>query len=330
MEGKPHKKDGEYCIYADDHPTLWWNNYLTGEYGTNLLYTPALKANPLDRLEDIWSRAESAVSNHPYLARKGVPAPLGLKMDNGKLVVPAYDIDGELRTLQFISGDGQKIFLKDHKVKGASFALKGMGGSGNLYLTEGLATGLSVWLALDGREEVRVCFSAGNLLNVAETFGRRYPGRIIICADNDRFTSNNPGLNKALEAAKAVGGRVALATFEEGQTGTDFNDLHQALGLDEVRRQLLIFHEADEGPGLRVLSLGEFMDWPLPPREHLLYPVLPEQGLVLLYAPRGLGKTYVALSMGLAISAGLKLFNWDGFQFERDASTKNKFVFLKK
>ena len=310
VEGKPKGMDGEYRIYDDDRPKLVWKNYRTGEYGVEKLYTTDFKANSLDRAEYILSKAVTAVSNHPYLVRKGISAPPNLKMKDGKLVVPAYDSDGDLRTIQFIDGEGNKRFLKDCQLHGAAFTLKGAaGGSESLYLAEGLATGISVWLALDGRAEVKVCFSAANLVHVASSL-KGHP--IIICADNDRFTPGNPGLTKALEAAKVVGGRVALATFEDGQSGTDFNDLHQVRGLDEVRRQLQIFHQADEGPGLRVLSLNEFLDWPIPPREHLLYPVMPEQGLVLLYAPRGLGKTYVALGISLAVAAGKKLFNWDG------------------
>jgi len=308
VEGKPKGQDGEYRIYNDDRPQLTWKNYRTGQYGTDKLYSNEAR-DSFDRAEYIMSKAVPAVSNHPYLVRKGITAPPGLKMKDGKLVVPAFDADGELRTIQFIDGEGCKRFLKDGQVQGASFRLNGVGNTDAVYLTEGLATGLSVWQALDGQAAVRVCFSAANLVHVAASLAGK---PVIICADNDRFTPGNPGLTKALEAAKAVGGRVALATFEEGQSGTDFNDIHQAQGLEEVRRQLQIFHQAADGPGLRVLSLADFMNWPIPPREHLLYPVMPEQGLILLYAPRGLGKTYVALGMGLAVASGSKLFTWDG------------------
>lgn len=312
VEGKPKGQDGEYRIYADEHPWLVWKNYRTGEYGTEKLNADE-GGNSLDRAEYVLSKAVAAVGNHPYLVRKGIIAPPDLKMKDGKLVVPAYSADGELQTIQFIDGEGDKRFLKGGQVQGSSFTLKGIVQTDATYLVEGLATGVSVWLALDGQAEVRVCFSAANLIHVAASLRGR---PVIICADNDRFTPGNPGLTKALEAAKAVGGRVALATFDGGQSGTDFNDVHQVGGLDEVRRQLSVFHEI-EMPGLRILTLNEFMDWPIPPREHLLYPVMPEQGLVLLYAPRGLGKTYVALGVGLAVASGRKLFNWEGRRLRR-------------
>ncbi len=312
VEGKPNKLDGEYQIFLDDRPKLVWRNYRAQKSGSIRLYSTYFSDHPSERAKYILSKSVTAVSNHPYLVRKGVSLVPNLKMKDGRLVVPGFDASGQLQTLQFIDGEGTKRLLKGGRALGSSFALKGSGGSKYLYLVEGLATGISVWLALDRQAEVRVCFGAFNLVNVAEAFSQRYPGRIVICADNDRLTAGNPGLTNALKAAKAVGGRVTLATFGEGDSGTDFNDVHQAKGLEEVCRQLKSFHQAEEAPGLRILTLNEFMDWPLPPREHLLYPVMPEQGLVLLYAPRGLGKTYVALGMGLAVAAGHKMFNWDG------------------
>lgn len=238
VEGKPKGQDGEYRIYADDRPRLVWKNYRTGQYGTDKLYSSE-SVDSLDRAEYILSKTVPAVSNHPYLVRKGVTAPSGLKMKDGKLVVPAYDADGELQTIQFIESDGNKRFLKGGQVQGASFRLRGVAKTDTLYLVEGLATGVSVWLALDCQAEVRVCFSAANLVHVASSLQGK---SIIICADNDRFTPGNPGLTKALEAAKAVGGRVALATFDDDQSGTDFNDIHQSCGLDEVRCKLAIFY----------------------------------------------------------------------------------------
>ena len=42
----------------------------------------------------------------------------------------------------------------------------------------------------------------------------------------------------------------------------------------------------------------------IPPREMVLAPVLPTQGLVMLYAPRGIGKTVTALGMAYAVASG--------------------------
>ena len=61
---------------------------------------------------------------------------------------------------------------------------------------------------------------------------------------------------------------------------------------------------------LIVLSLHDFLQMELPERGFLLFPIIPEQGLVLLYAPRGIGKTLLASAIALAISSGTNLFHW--------------------
>lgn len=61
-------------------------------------------------------------------------------------------------------------------------------------------------------------------------------------------------------------------------------------------------------PRLRSLNVREFLELEIPPREMLLSPILPAQGLVMLYAPRGIGKTHVALWMAYTIACGDTMF----------------------
>jgi putative DNA primase/helicase len=58
------------------------------------------------------------------------------------------------------------------------------------------------------------------------------------------------------------------------------------------------------------LSFEQFVNLDIPPREMLLHPALPEKSLSMLYAPRGIGKTLLALSVGLAVSSGANLLRW--------------------
>lgn len=55
-------------------------------------------------------------------------------------------------------------------------------------------------------------------------------------------------------------------------------------------------------------TLAEFETMPLPPREFLLAPWLPRQGLAMLYGPRGGGKTWLAWSIAMAVASGSELF----------------------
>ena len=54
-------------------------------------------------------------------------------------------------------------------------------------------------------------------------------------------------------------------------------------------------------PKLRVLTAEEFIATDIPPRELLLSPWLPAQGLALLFAIRGVGKTHVSLGIAFAV-----------------------------
>ena len=72
---------------------------------------------------------------------------------------------------------------------------------------------------------------------------------------------------------------------------------------------------------LVVINMSDFLSMELPERGYLLHPVIPTQGIVILYAPRGIGKTFAALSMALAVAGGLSLYNWR-------ASSTNKVLYV--
>jgi KaiC/GvpD/RAD55 family RecA-like ATPase len=52
------------------------------------------------------------------------------------------------------------------------------------------------------------------------------------------------------------------------------------------------------------VNLRQFLSQEIPPLEMILDPIIPEQGLVMLYAPRGIGKTYLSLSIAYIVAAG--------------------------
>jgi putative DNA primase/helicase len=60
-----------------------------------------------------------------------------------------------------------------------------------------------------------------------------------------------------------------------------------------------------------VESYASVADLELPSRDYLVYPWLPERGLAMLYAPKGAGKTYFALTVAVALVAGINLFGWE-------------------
>ncbi|RRD71931.1 MULTISPECIES: zincin-like metallopeptidase domain-containing protein [unclassified Desulfovibrio] len=203
-----------------------------------------------------WIAHDWASADNPYLQAKGVQ-PFGVREDvDGTLLVPVMTVDKELRGLQTISPEGEKRFMYGME-KNGNFHLiaepdKDLSkdlAQGEIILAEGYATGATLHMATE--KPVAVAFDAGNLEPVAKKLREKFPNAAItICADNDhqhtRKTPDgvehwNKGVELAQRAAQEVGGKVVTPIFtdEERAKGlTDFNDLHQSRGLDEVKRQV--------------------------------------------------------------------------------------------
>ena len=209
----------------------------------------AAHADAASEAATLWEQA-SETGESPYLTRKGVQ-PHGLRFAaDGWVLVPLRDDAGQLCNVQRIapakpSGDGpDKLFLKGGRKSGLWHVVGDVGSTnGNgagpavMLVAEGYATAASLHEATG--YPVAVAFDAGNLAHVAKALRKLYPAALLVlCGDDDAQTfartGNNPGRDKATAAARAVRG---LAVFPEPlpDGGSDFNDLHQAAGLDTVR-----------------------------------------------------------------------------------------------
>lgn len=214
-----------------------------------------------------WIAYDWATNENPYLQAKGVPA-FGVREDvDGNLLVPVMTVDKELRGLQTISPDGEKRFMYGMEKNGNFHLIAGdntpLGkdpsrdlAQGEIILAEGYATGATLHMATE--KPVAVAFDAGNLEPVAKKLREKFPNAAItICADNDHQHTRktpegtepwNKGVELAPKAAQEVGGKVVVPSFtdEEKARGlTDFNDLHQYRGLDEVKRQVDLVRQKD-------------------------------------------------------------------------------------
>jgi phage/plasmid primase-like uncharacterized protein len=168
--------------------------------------------------------AQSAVgrakpSKHPYLERKGFPDAIAMVLEN-ELIVPMRNFKtNKLTSIQRINGHGEKKFLAGGETKGAVFIMGKKRYPAVKILCEGYATALSIKAAADAMHkscEVWVCFSASNLVYVAERIG----GERVVVADND---ASRTGQN----AARSTGLPWLMSPVE----GDDFNDYHQREGL---------------------------------------------------------------------------------------------------
>lgn len=63
-------------------------------------------------------------------------------------------------------------------------------------------------------------------------------------------------------------------------------------------------------PGLGAVTIEDFLRREIPAREMILDPVLPTQGLAMVYAARGIGKTHVGLGIGYAAATGSSFLRW--------------------
>jgi putative DNA primase/helicase len=169
------------------------------------------------RAAELWAKARPAPASHGYLVRKGIEAH-GLRLFRGNLevaamrldgclMVPAFDLDGTVKSLQFIHpatpGKDGKRNLPKASIKGRFWRLGEFAAAGRVYIAEGPATAASIHEATG---ECTLCaFSAGNLEAVAVQVRERYPAAVIVlCPDEDPT-----GIDHAHRAARAVAGLVA-------------------------------------------------------------------------------------------------------------------------
>jgi len=70
------------------------------------------------------------------------------------------------------------------------------------------------------------------------------------------------------------------------------------------------FTHPDSSKGLKALNIQEFLSVAIPERKMILDPIIPSQGLSLLYSKRGVGKTFLSLAIGYAVASGVSFLRW--------------------
>lgn len=276
-EGDSHgKKSGVYQGYMNGRPAGWYQDHRASEEKVKWTSSGKFQQDPAEMIkqralsaQNRWDRDVQAQADyarmartlagqwqkmpvpsdvHPYLARKGVPAADGVKLDKyDNLVIPLRNAAGDIRTLQYIKPDGTKTLKKGGEKTGNFFVVGGdLRPDRPVLYAEGYATAASLHLA--SGLPVVMTVDAGNMVTVSRNLKALYPDAAHVILGEDDFTKkDNKGVAKAREAAGAIGGMTLIPQFtddERTQTiaGTaafsDFNDIHQSRGLDAVRDQL--------------------------------------------------------------------------------------------
>ena len=205
----------------------------------------------LKALMERWSKAKPC-TQHAYLEEKGYAGddtPRELRMDGpggNIMLIPMYrpgakdreEVSG-VQQIWKSSGSWVKRYIKGSAPTGAHFPINPRGKPRLIYLAEGLATALAIYLSVTGTDmdgTVVSCFTAGNLKPAAVALAERYPdAAFIIAADNDRVKPGkvNPGVRAAQQAAEAVGGQWCVPDIDG-----DFDDLYRAQGPEAVQKWL--------------------------------------------------------------------------------------------
>ncbi|WP_447873050.1 LPD7 domain-containing protein [Serratia fonticola] len=270
LEDKKGQKSGVYRGFLDRRPGGWFINYHRAETEKSVTNWKAsgTEADPVARLhiraaarqahddaerareanyhrqtakaQALYDKLPGADPAHPYLVRKGItPTPELRQTQNGALVVPFFNAEGEFRTLQYITPEGDKRLYSDAPKQGNFLVVGGpLLPDAPVMYAEGYATARSLNLATG--QPVVMTIDAGNMAAIANVLHARYPDSPhIFLADLDHAKKVNKGLLMAIQAASSVTYGAAIVpdfTDAEKKLGlTDFNDLHQSRGLDGVR-----------------------------------------------------------------------------------------------
>ena len=239
------------------------------------------------------------VISHPYLTAKGIKAH-GVLERSGQLIIPMKNADGETRSYQRISSQGDKLYLADAQKSGC-FHLIGQVGI-VAYIVEGFATGASVHEATG--QGVFVAFDTSGLGPIVKAARKLFPNvRLIIAGDNDSL--------------KTDAGRIAADKAASQDTNTsviipkvpgDWNDLAQSQGLEAVKAALEPLGEVKKRLLIHVSELTDSAP------EWIIEDVLPADSLSVMFGESGCGKSFIALDMALSIARGAA---WHGHEIDR-------------
>lgn len=161
------------------------------------------------------------------------------------LVIPMWDIvTNKLVSVQFITENGSKQFLKGAQRKNTYSYIGKMDKDLSIYVVEGLATGDSIYQSKKGI--VVIAFTASGLHDIVKELRKKYDNEIIVCADNDQFTVPengivNPGVYYAKKILNDFGVGYVIPEFEDADLEsqpTDFNDLKILYGIEMVEAYL--------------------------------------------------------------------------------------------
>lgn len=185
---------------------------------------------------------KEAINEHTYLSNKMIEPTQNIYAGNDNTItVPLYNVDGRLKSAQYISEDGEKRFAKNTNKVGAFHVVDGnaadLKSATSIIVAEGYATAASINEAVkEPGLKVIAAMSASNIEHTVKAITEKYPAiNIVIAADNDL---NNKIGNIGLNAANAVADKyknvtVTVPKINGEEVAGDFNDIISKKGLSK-------------------------------------------------------------------------------------------------
>jgi phage/plasmid primase-like uncharacterized protein/KaiC/GvpD/RAD55 family RecA-like ATPase len=246
-----------------------------------------------ETVEKIWLSGGAAHPDHPYLKRKGIQTHGVRITGDGRLMVPLYDADGTLSTLQYIDEDGGKLYHPGGQTGGKFWMVGSLDEPGTLYVAEGFATAATIHETTD--RPVVVAYSASNLVPVTGTLREMYGAiqDIVIVADHD---NSGVGQRYAEQASAKYGARMVMPPIlgdanDYAQAGHDLAGLLvQQTGTAVIDKLKVVFGD----------QLGSDYEAP----DELVEGLMTIGSSVVVYGDSNSGKTFWALSVATAIATG--------------------------
>jgi len=246
-----------------------------------------------DTVEKIWLSGVAAHPDHPYLKRKGIQTHGLRTTGDGRLMVPLYDADGTLSTLQYIDEDGGKLYHPGGQTGGKFWMVGSLDEPGTLFVAEGFATAATIHETTD--RPVVVAYSASNLVPVTGTLREMYGATqdIVIVADHDQ---SGVGQRYAEQASAKYGARMVMPPIlgdanDYAQAGHDLAGLLiQQTGTAVIDKLKVVFGD----------QLGSDYEAP----DELVEGLMTIGSSVVVYGDSNSGKTFWALSVATAIATG--------------------------
>ncbi len=192
---------------------------------------------------------KEAIHEHTYLSNKMIePASNIYSGQDNTITIPLFNIEGRLKSAQYIDENGEKRFAKNTNKVGAFHIVDGfvsdLKSAKSVVIAEGYATAASINEALNNKDvKVIAAMSANNIEHTVKAITEKYPDmNIVIAADND--LTNKVG-NIGLNAANAVQNKyenitVVVPKINGKEISGDFNDIISKNGLsrDEALKNI--------------------------------------------------------------------------------------------